>query len=346
MRYGTLHDLRNSNSAKRSITSRMTRQNWQQHEPKAHGDQAPMNQPRITIVTPNLNHGQFLERAICSVLDQGYDNLEYFVIDGGSTDDSVDIIRLYENDLTGWISEPNTGRADAINKGLAQATGQIVAFLNSDDLYLPNALCDVAQRMTAQDNPQWVVGQCDWIDHQEHLRTDHSASCPKSLTSFLMRDSGGLPGPASFWNRQFLDTHGHFDTEMRFGFDYEFGCRLLAANIQPAIIQESLVARREHPGPRSASDTVQRGLEYLAAAARYAHHLPWADRCALWLNRDTRHRIYALAQAEMQRSSARRFVWQQVLRHPWWIGNDAVLHTILHGVDHLVPLQDTIRPAA
>ena len=99
-----------------------------------------MTPPRISIVTPSFNQGQFLEETIRSVLEQGYPNLEYMVIDGGSTDGSIEIIRKYEKRLAYWTSEPDRGQADAINKGWRRATGEILAYLNSDDTYCPNAL--------------------------------------------------------------------------------------------------------------------------------------------------------------------------------------------------------------
>ncbi len=305
-----------------------------------------MNQPRITVVTPSLNRGRFLERAICSVLDQGYKNLEYFVIDGGSTDDSVDTIRLYERDLAGWVSEPDLGRAHAINKGLERATGEIVAFLNSDDLYLPGTLSEIVRRMTADDQPQWVVGQYTWISPSDQMRGPQLTSAPRSFASHLMHDSGNLPGATSFWRRRCFQTHGLFDQAMQFGFDYEYGCRLLAAGHWPTMVPRTLVARREHTDNRRASDTVQMGVEYLIAAGRYASTLSLADRYALWVNCDTRRRIYALAQAEIYNGSGRRYLCQQLWRRPWWITNVAVRHAILHGIDHPLPRQDTVRPAA
>src|SRR5271169_2586773 len=102
-----------------------------------------MELPSISIITPSYNQGRFLEATLRSVLEQGYARLEYLVIDGGSTDDSVDIIRRYEHRLAYWVSERDRGQVHAINKGLERSTGEIVAFLNSDDLYLPGALAAV-----------------------------------------------------------------------------------------------------------------------------------------------------------------------------------------------------------
>src|SRR5919197_3147394 len=100
----------------------------------------PLMLPRVTIVTPSLNQRQFIEETICSVLDQGYPNLEYIVIDGGSTDGSLEVIARYARWLNYWVSEPDRGQAHAINKGIERATGDILAFLNSDDAYMPGAL--------------------------------------------------------------------------------------------------------------------------------------------------------------------------------------------------------------
>src|ERR1700682_4180145 len=101
---------------------------------------SPRLLPRISVVTPSFNQGPYLERTICSVLDQKYPNLEYIIIDGGSTDESVEIIKRYKRHLTYWVSEPDAGQSNAINKGLRRATGTILTWLNSDDYYMTRAL--------------------------------------------------------------------------------------------------------------------------------------------------------------------------------------------------------------
>ena len=116
-----------------------------------------MSRPRLSVVTPSYNQGRFLERTIRSVLDQGYENLEYVIVDGGSTDNSIEIIKRFEDHLAWWVSEPDAGQADAINKGIERTSGEVVAYLNSDDYYLPEAF-NSAIAALEQTERSWVAG--------------------------------------------------------------------------------------------------------------------------------------------------------------------------------------------
>jgi glycosyltransferase involved in cell wall biosynthesis len=115
--------------------------------------------PKISIITPSFNQGQFIEQTILSVINQNYPNLEYIIIDGGSTDNTIDIIKKYEKQITYWVSEPDRGQSDAINKGLSMATGDIVNWLNSDDYYEPNALKVIAEAFSENSNTQVVCAK-------------------------------------------------------------------------------------------------------------------------------------------------------------------------------------------
>jgi len=290
--------------------------------------------PRITIITPSLNQADYLERAICSVLDQGYENLEYIVIDGGSTDGSAEIISLYEDDLAYWHSEADGGPTDAINQAIERATGDIIAVLNADDLYLPGTFDRVAKRMAQEDAPVWAVGHCLRIGEMDEQLGQLNAVAPRDLAGFLQHDSGFLPNSSAFYRRSVFDAYGRFDTQMRFAFGYELHCRLMAQGQRPAIIPAVLSAHREHAHSQSARNTLQSGTEFIDAAARYADRLPFEQRHTLWSNIDERRRIYTLARSETLASRSRGYLWRQLLRRPWWLANDHYRQTLLRGVTH------------
>src|SRR5829696_556581 len=121
--------------------------------------------PKLSIITPSYNQGRFLEETILSVLNQAYERLEYIVIDGGSSDESVSIIRRYENRLAYWVSEKDRGQVHAISKGLEKATGDIVAFINSDDVYLPGAFNAVMTHFADNPESKWVCGDTIMFGH-------------------------------------------------------------------------------------------------------------------------------------------------------------------------------------
>ena len=119
--------------------------------------------PKVSIITPSFNQGQFLEASIRSVLEQDYPNLEYIVVDGGSKDDSVEVIKKYQDRLAWWVSEKDKGHADALNKGFARATGEILAWLNSDDIYFPGAVTEAVSVLQNQPEVGMVYGDADLI---------------------------------------------------------------------------------------------------------------------------------------------------------------------------------------
>jgi glycosyltransferase involved in cell wall biosynthesis len=298
-----------------------------------------MNQPRITIVTANYNHGRYLEQTLCSVLDQGYDNLRYIVADGSSQDGSAAVLRMYERELSAVVTEPDDGPAGAINKALARSprdADEIIAVIPSGDLLLPGALHEVAQIMSGG-GADWLVGHCLRIGPHDEPRGVIAAGAPRSAAAFLMHDSGMLPIGATFRRRSLFDRFGAYDPSLRFAFDYEFSCRLLLAGVTPAIAPHTLAARRERRDRLAPDRLVREGLEYIAAARRHAHELPLGARYALWRNCEARQRIFTLAQAEMSNGHARRFVATRVLLHPWWLADDSIRQTLLHGSSHPLP---------
>ena len=162
---------------------------------------ALMKFPKISVAIPSFNQGQYIEDTITSILDQGYPDVELFVFDGGSTDTTVDVLKKYERHLAFWVSEKDKGQTDAINKGLRRATGQIVAYLNSDDFFLPNALNYVAQAYLAHPNAGLYTGNGIIVDGRKEKPRPYMRQIGYTYES-LLRGSCYLLQPSTFINRK------------------------------------------------------------------------------------------------------------------------------------------------
>jgi glycosyltransferase involved in cell wall biosynthesis len=207
--------------------------------------------PKLTIITPSFNQASSLEATIRSVLDQAYENLEYFVVDGGSTDGSVEVIERYADRLSWWTSEPDRGQTDALNKGLRRATGDVVAYINSDDWYLPGAF-DHAIGALGQGSASWVAGAARFVDAEGNLTHVWRPEPPRTgRRVWWMLDPWGVPQAATFWRRELFERHGHFREDMHYVFDTEYGLRLAFAGEMPALIEEELAVRVVHPEAKS-----------------------------------------------------------------------------------------------
>jgi glycosyltransferase involved in cell wall biosynthesis len=210
--------------------------------------------PRLTIITPSYNQASFLERTLGSVLDQGYENLEYLVVDGGSTDGSVEIIERYGDRLAWWVSEPDEGQTHALNKGLERATGEIVAYLNSDDYLLPGAL-DVAASALSESSALWAVGAARYVDVEGRLLKVWQPTLPHKPRHLWILDPWGAPQPSTFWRREVFERFGPFRQDMHYVFDIEFGLRLVLAGELPTLTDRELAVRVEHQEAKSADRT-------------------------------------------------------------------------------------------
>lgn len=199
--------------------------------------------PKICIVTPSYNQAQFLERTIVSVLNQNYPNLEYIIIDGGSTDGSVDIIRKYEKYIAYWVSEPDDGQADALNKGFDRSTGEILAWLNSDDMYLPGALFKVADTFQKHPDATLVYGdyiKIDAADRCTALRRQPSFDYQVCLHAYCIAMQ-----PASFFRREAFFEVGGLNSTLYYTMDYDLILRL-ARYGRVLHLSEYVVAFRFH----------------------------------------------------------------------------------------------------
>lgn len=181
--------------------------------------------PRISVITPSYNQARYLERTICSVLDQNYPNLEYIIIDGGSTDGSVEIIKKYEKYLKYWISEPDHGQSHAINKGLSHSTGEWVCWQNSDDIFYPQAFHTIAKIVKRNTKAILVVGNMMLID--EYDREIRDVCYVRPTYRSILAEGMVLTNQAAFWKRDVHKVIGYFDETLNYGFDYEWFLRLL-----------------------------------------------------------------------------------------------------------------------
>ena len=179
--------------------------------------------PLVSIVTPSFHQARYLEQTMRSVLEQDYPRIEYLVIDGASKDGSVDIIKKYEGKLAYWVSEKDTGQAEAINKGLSRATGEIVAWLNSDDYYLPGAVSSAVKIFEA--NPDVALVYGDMLAVDENGRTTNSMKYTQlSLADLLCFQIIGQP--SVFFRRDALQMAGLLDTAFHFLLDHHLWIRI------------------------------------------------------------------------------------------------------------------------
>ncbi len=234
--------------------------------------------PRISIITPSLNQGAYLERTVRSVLDQGYPDLEYIVVDGGSTDESVSILERYDDRIAYWVSESDSGQAHAINKGLARATGTIVAYINSDDYYLPGAFAEIARHF-ADPRVSWVAGSCRYEYPDGTIEILFRPMPPTGSRRSWIREVWYVPQASSFWRREVFETHGGVREDLSFVFDTEFGLRLALAGITPHVIGETVAVRHLHDAAKSA-DKSQFEREWQRVAPELEARLDGRDAVA------------------------------------------------------------------
>ena len=235
--------------------------------------------PKISIITPSLNQGAFIEETILSVLTQQYENLEYIIVDGLSKDQTLTILEKYSEKIK-WISEKDTGQTNAINKGLRMATGDIIGYINSDDILLPNAITTVAKTFTENPDAMWATGKSLIINEQGdsirklitvyknmHLRMHN-------FQSLLVADY--ISQPATFWRHEVIEQIGYLDEKLHYVMDYEYWLRTYQ-KFKPIFINADLAGFRVHHSSKTTEGShTQRYLDEEKKIIRqYSHSKFW-----------------------------------------------------------------------
>jgi glycosyltransferase involved in cell wall biosynthesis len=223
--------------------------------------------PKITLVTPSFKQGQYLEETIRSVLLQGYPNLEYMVIDGDSPDESKTIIRKYEKFLTYWVSEKDSGQTNAINKGFTRATGQVMGWLNSDDVLMPGALLTIGREFAHNPKTQVLCGLRVVIDSQSQVAGHWITEMP---TRFVLQHLCVVPQETCYWRRSVYERIGPLDETFRFAMDFDYWQRMLKAGYEFRLIPRFLGKFRVHG---EAKTSTLRDVMEQEVSRIYAMHL-------------------------------------------------------------------------
>lgn len=237
--------------------------------------------PRISVITPSLNQGRYIRQNILSVLAQDYPDIEHIVVDGGSTDGTLAVLKEYPH--LRWISEPDGGQADALNKGLALATGSIIGWLNADDWYEPNIFASVA-RMFERPGTQWIVGGITM--HYEPAGPTVPQASPKISYGALLHDPDIVRQPPTFFRRALLEQAGAWNAAYHMVMDYDLWLRL-ARRCEPAHAEANWAWFRIHPEQKTTFRNFWRQYSEIASLLR-REKAPLACRVALAAGRAQR----------------------------------------------------------
>jgi glycosyltransferase involved in cell wall biosynthesis len=224
--------------------------------------------PRVSVITPSYNQGRFIERTIRSVLNQGWPDLEYIVIDGASTDGTPEIVRRYERYLSWWVSEPDRGQTDAILKGLERATGDYVTWVCSDDVLFPGSLEKMVAALEAHPEAGIVYGGVAFIDEEDRVLKVQSYP-DMSLGKLLYEKHSTVAQPSSLIRRRTFDAAGGLDRSLSYCMDYDLWIRLLRQAGCVNLGETVLSGYRLHTRSKTVGSYRNMALEKIAVNRRY-----------------------------------------------------------------------------
>lgn len=224
--------------------------------------------PKVTIITTSFNQGVFLERTIISVLNQDWPNIEYIIIDGGSTDESQDIIRKYARYLFYWVSEPDNGQVNAINKGIKRSTGKYISWLGSDDILLPGALTKMVSVLEKNPDIGIVYGGVAFIDEKDRIKKTN-AYPDMTIKRLLYDKHSTIAQPSSMLRRKTLDNAGGLDESLTYCMDYDLWIRLIRISDAINLGETVLSGYRLHTESKTVGSYTKMALEKIRINRRY-----------------------------------------------------------------------------
>jgi glycosyltransferase involved in cell wall biosynthesis len=278
-----------------------------------------MNSPRLTIVTPSFQQAQYLEQTLDSVLSQNYPNLEYLVIDGGSTDGSIDILRKYEKHLTFWVSEKDRGQAHALNKGFARATGTIQAYINSDDYYEPGVFARAAELLTDANGTKsrtLLVGNV--VNFGGEKTTLSRYTHPAGHEQLRWFAENPIHQPGTFWTADLMRDFGPFDESLRYTFDFDFFAKIrFRGDVIPLGVDEPFAHFRWHEQSKTMSSWPKFEAEFEQVRRRITEHCPALRAPAARIRAEKLQVqcLYSRDAGESRRAWAE--LWQSIQEYPW-----------------------------
>lgn len=237
--------------------------------------------PLVTIAVPSFNQGRFLEQALGSIFEQDIP-AEVFVMDGGSTDGSVDVIRRFEPRLAGWRSEPDEGQAAAINEGIAQGTAPYVCWLNSDDFYYPGGLRRLVQLLASEPDCSLVYAKC-WTVSKTGKKVFPYVTMP--FWPWLFANFCFIAQPATLITRSCWEQLGGLDSKLELAFDYDLWWRIHHRSGKPAYLRSFVAATRAHESTKTATQTELHYKESMEVVRRFRGSVPIKWRAAMPLAR-------------------------------------------------------------
>jgi glycosyltransferase involved in cell wall biosynthesis len=275
---------------------------------------AAVSRPRVSIVTPSYNQARWLGETIESVLAQDYPHIEHLVVDGGSTDGSVDLLRSNAERIAWWTNEPGLGQAAALNLGFARATGTLLTWLNSDDTLLPGAISRLVEEFERDPGLALVYGDAVYTD-EESNRTGDLPARPWNVPRMLRAFDCHVVQPASMFTRHAWEHAGPLREDCSWFFDFEFFLKLARAG-DVKQIHERLATYRLHPTSKSVGDPLRRAVDL----AYLADDLPKKDVVPAGLARATRSGGYLAAgedfYAALEIAKARAYLWRGLATYP------------------------------